>query len=376
MTKHPSSIIHHPFPWLHRYALLFAAATFILVALGGNVTSRGAGLSVPDGFTVYGYFLWAFPVDRWVGNVWHEHVHRLKGSIVGLMAIGLCVWMLARYGRTFRGWLGVALLALVIVQGVMGGLRVELVNWFGPLATPTAVAHAVLGQLFFVLTVVAVVVTGKWWAQRVEGPIDGGVEAHALNAWASGRAWCFVLLGALVLQLTLGAAMRHTGSGLAIPDFPASYGRVVPPLSQQGIIAASDAMVPYDQAGAVGGYFTPLQVGLAFAHRLWALGVLVAAAVALRKLTPAARVDAILRAPMLILIVLLAAQVVLGALTVWTGRVPDVATAHQATGALTLASAGWLTLRAHLARVPAMPVAVDDKLPAWGPLPAAKGVPA
>lgn len=342
---------HHP--WLHRYALLLVVATFLLVVSGGNVTSRDAGLAVPDGFTVYGYFLWAFPVDQWVGNIFHEHIHRLKGSVIGLMTIGLAVWMWRAYGAgDRRRWIGLIMLALVVLQGVLGGLRVEVVRFAPVLETPYRVSHAVTGQLVLCVTVLVAVVTSRLWHERVVWPANRRSEEGQSVSFGC-RVACFALLAVLLVQLVLGAVMRHTGSGLAIPDFPASYGGLMPPLTTVGIQTATDAMLSYE---ATDRYFTPAQVGVAFAHRLWAVAVMAAVGWLMHRLSPIAAADDAVRAPMLMLLALLVAQIGLGAWTVWSGRHPDVATAHQATGAAILAVATWLTLRVHLARVqPAVP---------------------
>lgn len=345
---------------LHRYAVLLVVATFVLVASGGNVTSRDAGLAVPDGFTVYGYFLWTFPLELWRGNIFHEHIHRLKGSVIGLMSILLAVWMWRALPRDDRRrWLGVIALILVIVQGIMGGLRVEVARGYAALETPFRVAHAVTGQMFLCLTVLIAVVTSRLWHERV---VIGQSQAGGLESPGRAARWaCFALLAALLLQLVLGAAMRHTRSGLAIPDFPSSYGRLVPPFSDDGIAAATDAMFSYEDTP---GYYAPWQVALAFAHRAWAVGVLAAAAVVLARIAPLARQDAVVRAPLLWLSGLLIVQVVLGSVAVWSRLHPDLATAHQSVGAAILAIAAWLTLRVHLARVPRggdEPLALPDR---------------
>jgi cytochrome c oxidase assembly protein subunit 15 len=367
MMAQPSPIAHRP--WLHRYAMLLVAATFVLVASGGNVTSRDAGLAVPDGFTVYGYFLWAFPRDQWVGNIFHEHIHRLKGSAIGCMTIVLAVWMWRAFahrgvtGGDWRRWLGAFALALVILQGAMGGLRVEFARWMPAMELPSRVAHAVTGQLFLCLTVLIAVVTSRLWHVRL-------FEAASPDLRSVGRgvrAACFVLLAALLLQLILGAAMRHTRSGMAIPDFPASYGSVIPPLTQAGIVDATDRLVPYDESPA--GYYTPTQVGLAYSHRVWAIGVVAAAMVVLSRVSAVAREDGVVRAPLMALTMLLFVQVMLGAATIWSKLHPDIATTHQATGAAILATAVWLTLRVHLARIPSEPRAESQPVVATPSLP-------
>jgi uncharacterized membrane protein len=80
-------------PWLSRFAKLLVGATFCLIFLGGMVTSTNAGLSVPDWPTSYGYNMFTFPIDRWVGGILFEHTHRLWASGVGLMTTVLVAWI-------------------------------------------------------------------------------------------------------------------------------------------------------------------------------------------------------------------------------------------------------------------------------------------
>ncbi len=326
-------------PWLHRFACVLAAATFVLVTSGGNVTSHEAAEAVPDGFTVYGHFLWTFPYDMWVGNIYHEHVHRLKGSVIGLLTIALAIWLYCTQAHRPRMRLfGLLLLLLVLVQGAMGGLRVEFVNHFPRGVIPFAMAHAVTGQVFLALTVIAAAMVSSWWLRRER------MTPAALLTPAVRRAGA-LLLGAVFVQLILGAALRHNDAALAIPDFPTSYGRLLPPMHQAQLDAAL-AELPYDQATVP---YSIMQVHLQFAHRLWALAVLAALGWLLYKLTPLFAADGsvarLLRTPALLVALLMAVQVILGASVIWTGRIPHVATAHQSVGALILALCTLLTLR-------------------------------
>src|SRR5687767_4096881 len=140
-------------PTLHRLALLTAAATFPLIFMGGLVTSHGAGMSVPDWPNSYGYNMFTFPPSQWVGGIFYEHTHRLMGTVVGMLAIALAVWAwhtqianaatrlaAAATRRRVTGpripsafprhvrWLCLAVLVAVILQGVLGGLRVVMVE--------------------------------------------------------------------------------------------------------------------------------------------------------------------------------------------------------------------------------------------------------
>src|SRR4029450_13969953 len=72
-------------------ALLTAAATFPLIFMGGLVTSYGAGMSVPDWPNSYGYNMFLFPPRLWIGGILYEHTHRLMGTVVGMLSIGLPV---------------------------------------------------------------------------------------------------------------------------------------------------------------------------------------------------------------------------------------------------------------------------------------------
>ena len=77
---------------LHRVALLVAWATFPLIFIGGLVTSKDAGLSVPDWPNSYGYNMFLFPPRLWAGNIFYEHTHRLYASFVGLLTVVLAFW--------------------------------------------------------------------------------------------------------------------------------------------------------------------------------------------------------------------------------------------------------------------------------------------
>lgn len=162
------------------------------------------------------------------------------------------------------------------------------------------------------------------------------------------RALGVVLLGVLLVQLGLGAATRHMEAGVAIYDFPASYGRVAPPLSQ-GAIDQALSELPYDHdvftrsRGAAP--FTVAQVAVHFAHRVWAIAVVVAVLYAATRFVRAFATERRITRPTALLVVLLIVQVALGASVIWTGRHEHTATSHQATGAIVLAVAALLVFR-------------------------------
>src|SRR3954469_14944924 len=113
---------------LHLIALLTAAATFPLIFMGGLVTSHGAGMSVPDWPNSYGYNMFAFPIRLWRGGVLYEHTHRLMGTVVGMLSIALTIAAWKLEPRRWARWLCYSVLAAVVFQGVLGGLRVVLVK--------------------------------------------------------------------------------------------------------------------------------------------------------------------------------------------------------------------------------------------------------
>src|SRR5215831_15156834 len=112
---------------LHRFALFTACCTALLIFIGGLVTSTESGLSVPDWPTTYGWNMFAFPVSKWVGGIFYEHSHRLVGTVVGMLSIALVIISFKVEDRRWVRRLAVGVLVAVILQGVLGGMRVTLV---------------------------------------------------------------------------------------------------------------------------------------------------------------------------------------------------------------------------------------------------------
>lgn len=321
-------------PALHGFAIVLMIATFVLLLIGGNVTSKDAGLAVPDWPTTFGHNMFFAPPHLWTGpgnepQFW-EHAHRLMGSLVGGLMILMVLWlMLSQQRRPWLIWYGLAMLLAVIVQGIMGGLRVTEISlgW--------AYLHGVLGQLFLCMTVILTAATGRFWIHRKSNRhecIQPAPTYARLGSWA--------LLTVLLIQLLLGAAVRHTKAGLAIPDFPLSYGQLIPPLAQDQLDAI---WAKASETGATLPYRVN-QVAAAFAHRTWSVVVVAVTlfvALTLRRLRHTAR-------PSVSLLLLLTLQMLLGALIIWTSRRTDIATAHQAIGAAVLGVATLLAIRVHL----------------------------
>lgn len=327
--------------WLHRFAVVVAVCTLCLILVGSMVTTTGSGLAVPDWPTTYGQNMFTYPPSDWVGGIFYEHVHRLIAASVGLLTIVLCVWLWLSAHRRSVKWLGTAALCAVCLQGLLGGLTVILL-----LPTWVSVAHAGLAQLFFCITVSVAVITSPRWVRGMSvGPrrVAGGEIGNPKSAPDTGglRKFCIVMLVCVYLQIILGAVMRHTQSGLAIPDFPLSYGTLLPPTSGAALESINTDRVWEMDLEPV----SLAQIWIHFAHRLGA--VVVGLAVVLlthRILTRFGRETALVGSVMG-LVGLLIFQIVLGAVTVWTRSSLFVTTAHIGTGALMLATSMIVVLQ-------------------------------
>ena len=183
--------------WPHRLAVITACATFPLLFIGGLVTSKGAGLAVPDWPTTFGYNMFLYPWSKMVGNIFYEHSHRLVASAVGVLTIALALSLWLQERRKWLRWLGAFALALVVLQGVLGGLRVTL------LEQSLAIVHASLAQAFFALVVsLALFTSAEWREQIAEPPLADYGRLRRLAA---------VTTGLIYLQILFGAVLRHTG---------------------------------------------------------------------------------------------------------------------------------------------------------------------
>src|SRR5438046_6021112 len=144
-------------PWLNRFAWFTAFATLLLICSGGMVTSKGVGLAVPDWPTTFGYNMFLFPASKWIGGIFFEHTHRLIASTVGFLTIILAAWLWFVDPRRWVRILGVAAVGAVILQGVLGGLRVTM------LKDEIVIFHACLAQAFFGLIVIIALATSRSW---------------------------------------------------------------------------------------------------------------------------------------------------------------------------------------------------------------------
>lgn len=313
--------------WLHRFAVVTALATFCLLWVGGLVTSHGAGMAVPDWPTTYGYNMFLFPISKWTGGIFYEHSHRLVASLVGFLTVVLAVWMGLKEERRWLRRLGLLSVGMVIAQGVLGGIRVTAMK------DEIGIFHATFAQLFFILISAIAVCTSGWWRRAAQVPV---AEADRLHRGT------VVLALVILVQLVVGASMRHQHAGLAIPDFPLAYGELWPDTGPAAVARYNQARGEVHATNPI----TAGQIHLQMAHRIVAIAIL-AGAVGLvwwiRRRCREAGTVVTLASVVLGMVVL---QALLGAATIWTNKAADIATVHVAVGALTFLSSAMLVLAA------------------------------
>lgn len=190
--------------WRRRFSVCTVLVTVILLSWGAVVTSIGAGMAFPDWPSSLGSYNLFNPVEGWwlVPAYLAEHGHRLIASLVGLLTVGLAVWTWWADPRSWMRKLGVAAVILVVVQGVLGGLRVLWVS------IDLALVHACVAQLFFALLVAMTLFVTDTWRERRD-VLPSGPVARRLRRLA------YATAGVIYLQIVLGALLRHPGAGLA-----------------------------------------------------------------------------------------------------------------------------------------------------------------
>jgi len=288
--------------WLHRFAVFTAFSTLFLIFAGGLVTSTESGLAVPDWPLSYGMF---FP--PMVGGIFYEHGHRMVAAFVGLLTFTLTIWVFLKERRIWLRRLTLVALGAVILQAILGGLTVLYL-----LPTPISIAHAALAQTFFCMTVALALFTSPNWTRSV--PLPRNYKRSPSLSWL-----CALTTGMVYSQLMLGALMRHTKAGLAIPDFPLAFGRIIPRFDSSAIL-------------------------IHFAHRVGAIMVTMMVVWTVYRIISTYRSQTRLLRPAIILAFLLVIQLMLGAMTIWSGKAIMITTFHVVTGAAILGTSFLLTL--------------------------------
>lgn len=304
-----------PLPVPHRPALAWFATggsvwVFVLVTLGAFTTSIGAGMAFLDWPLSNG----SINPEGWLTDIamFAEHSHRLSGAMMGLITIALAFWLWRAESRRWLRQLGWWSLAIVVIQGLIGGKRVLLDATQVPgfemtLGQMLRIPHGILAQVFVcMLFAIAVGLSRRW------------IEAPARNASGTVRALAFAGTVLVLVQLVIASTMRHNHAGMAIPTFPLT--------PEGGLIPSS----------------WTFNVGIHFAHRAMALvltGVLGALAIAIWRSDSTSGLKRAATAMSALLVV----QIGLGAATIWTMRNPYYTTAHVIVGACLLAAVFTLT---------------------------------
>jgi len=176
---------------IRRFAALTAAVTLALILAGGFVTTTRTGDTIPTWPKSWGHF---------EGGWWVEWTHRAFAGTVGLLVAGLAVALHLKEPRAWVRRIGWTALAAVVVQALIGGLRI-----YTAFPAGVAIIHACFGQLVFCCMVaIALFVSESWSATPVD---EASTRARKLGAVATVFAF---------LQLVAGAVTRHTGAGLIV----------------------------------------------------------------------------------------------------------------------------------------------------------------
>lgn len=294
----------------------------LLLYAGGFTTTIRAGMAFLDWPLSNG----SINPEGWLQDrdMAAEHSHRLLGMVMGLLSIGLCASAFAYRATPFVRKMGIYLVIMVVVQGLLGGLRVMLDQLnlgidHNLYAQTFAVAHATLAQIFLCLLVAFVIATSRSWIERRAGFAQPATSSLQTLGWIA----CLTI----VLQLIVGAVMRHAHAGLAIPTFPLTpHDTLIPPVFN-------------------------FPIAIHFAHRVGAVVVtiaIIAYCVAIWKNPPS---RAALGKSAIGLAFLLFVQVLLGALVIWKVRNEHVTTLHMLNGAFTLALCWAMTFRSLKAKI-------------------------
>lgn len=277
---------------VHRFAFALTLAAVALIAAGGLVEAQGEPAQVPGSILAY---------------------HWIAGA-VALLTVVLAIWITREDPRAWSrrvAWAAVATVPFPVLLGFSGRFSMSL---------PVTLALATMIQLYLGLVLTLAVATSPHWWDRDEGSAG---RTGALHWWAAATTLV------VVLQVLLGAAVRHTGAGLAIPDFPLVFGGLVPP--------------DFD-----------LRIGLHYAHRIGALVAAVPAVVLVVRVVRRSS-DRNLLLAALAVGGLLGFQIALGVLVIVSGRAVGPNALHTVAGPVLYAASLALTLHAwRLARPAAL----------------------
>jgi len=310
---------------LYRAACFLVGSILFLITLGGQVTTRVAGMAVPDWPGTFGHNMFAYPWSSMTSSmfIFLEHSHRLVASGVGFITLLVSTWVFLTQSKGWARRLALAASFLVVLQGILGGQRVIQASWV------LGLLHGCLAQGYLLVAGSLALVLSRFWENPGHG--DDLARSRAKMVW---------FMTVLVFtQTILGALMRHEGPGfLSVPDFPKIYGQWMPAFWDSTVLSkinhyrASQLQWPETTRVLILWQILHRTLGI-----LAAVGILGGAIWSVRSaMTPSWWTRG-----MVGWVFLAVSQVVLGISILWTGRLPEMATAHVLLGA-SLTLMGWL----------------------------------
>ncbi len=308
-----------------KLANICALTAIFLVIAGATVTSTGAGDSIPDWPLSYKSL-----IPPLVGNVIYEYSHRVIAAITAILIFILTIWSwIIKQSKLIR-WLSTSVFIAIILQAFLGGLRVLIVSDENiqkvvysiigkvhnkDLRILFAILHAVLAQVVLAVTFIIATITSRKWQ-----------EATNLTKVTIGiKIICVIFVLLIFCQLIFGAMLRHKEIGLIIPDFPTSFGYIIPNFNN----------LPYNPNAPFPLTYAEFKISviLNFIHRVFALLILFFALALLFYVKNFYSKNKQLVRLIFVIFFHIILQVILGAIVVWT-RAPILLTIiHTAIGA-------------------------------------------
>ena len=300
---------------VRRLSKVIVFLTLSLIFVGALIKSHEVGLSVPDWPTSYGKQMFSFPFSEMVGGIFYEHGHRLFATIVGFFTLIQFIVLSFTDHPMWVKKMSFIALVLVITQGFLGGMTVIFF-----LPPQISILHGILAQIFFISIIFIAY-------SLSDSRLNKKKESYPL----------FIKRGALIItllvfvQLVLGALVRHTSSGLAIPDFPKMGGMLIPTFSDNMVNNINVEL--FDKNLDM---VSKWQVVIHFLHRLGAFIITLALTFFVYKFRKMVEKNSTESKILILFSVLLFIQIILGASTVITEKLPFVASFHVVTGAALL----------------------------------------
>lgn len=276
-------------------AVASLVAAFAQVTLGGIVRVTGSGLGCPDWPLCHGQLIPPFEFATLL-----EYSHRLSASLLGLLVLGATITVLLRYRHIRWGKNSIlTALALVFVAAILGGATVltELEWWL-------RLIHLGVAEGAVAALVIAVVVS---WRVGVEKRDDADARVEA----GTNKLIISALIGVFLLILS-GSYIVGAGYGSSCGTWPLCRGSLFP----EGR--------PYIEH--MGHRYFAAIIGLlvlAVGYKAWQM----------RFRLPSMGWSAAL------LFGTFAAQILVGAFTVWLGFTPEIKAIH-----LSMATLVWIAL--------------------------------